>query len=278
MGPAWVAAQKAKKEAAEAKAAADAKVRAENEAEATAKTKKIAEEAMAVVQPNATNVQTLSERGLTPYQEFLEAEPPPIVHSEYQKSLFVGDLMSMTHRSVRALSPQHVVMCYAHPEVGGACRASLAKPESVVAPSDASASDSRLLPPLAWDTPEIFYKNETGRLETVRLNSHRFVVCFERVSDNVVACTLAFLQENPDKQTLASAFGNSLDFGNGRLVTSSPAQAGKQLVVCFAPKARSRGDVSDVSCKWADVVDLVGQDVMAELRWAKDATQNVQTV
>jgi len=65
-----------------------------------------------------------------------------------------------------------------------------------------------------------------------------------------------------------------LVFGSGRLISAAPAQAGKQIAVCVA----SRGRRFDVSCKWADVVDLVGSNATAELRWAKDAIQTVEDI
>merc|ERR1712192_89158 len=69
--------------------------------------------------------------------------------SPYRDSLFAGNFMKMTHRTVIALSQERLVMCYAHPEVGGACRAAFATGEQeAVDPSDASASDSRFLPPV----------------------------------------------------------------------------------------------------------------------------------
>merc|ERR1712086_389468 len=117
--------------------------------------------------------------------------------------------------------------------------------------------------------------------ENLRLNTQRFVVCFERVhtyqlanttastptndsnkstktdnrsatgnytknmvSDYDVTCTLAFLQEDSVSKALSCAFGNSLVFGSGRLISAAPAQAGKQIAVCVA----SRGRRFDVSC------------------------------
>lgn len=187
--------------------------------------------------------------------------------------------MRMTHSSVVGLSVDDVVLCYADPDVGGACRASRGKYEEeqarrkIAAPSDASSEDTRLLPPLPWGSPAVFLANETGRVDTLRLNARRFVVCFERVSDAAVICSLGFVTEGSGGSGLQCAFGNSLQVGSGRLMPISPASAGRQIVACHA----ATGNFT-VTCRWADVVEPSNSEEVVELRWVEAEPRVVASV
>lgn len=200
-----------------------------------------------------------------------------VAASAYQDSLFVGTLMSMQHRAVRALGLESVVMCYAHQDTGGACRVARHGNETErlasAAPSDASANDTRLLPPLAWGTAEVFYGNETGHLEIVRLSPTRFAVCFQRVSDATVICSLGLVLENTEAAGLRCTFGSTLQLGEGRLISVAPAAAGRQVVVCSVVTG-----LSDVTCRWADVIEPGEGAEDYELRLQGGAPRTVKTV
>jgi hypothetical protein len=194
----------------------------------------------------------------------------------YQSSLFVGELMRMTKRKVFALNTEKVVMCYTDPDVGGACRAANAtaqKEQQATAPSsDSSASNTSLLPPLPWGTHKVFLEGRIGHIEISRLNSNRFVVCFERIADSAIVCSLGFVYGAGVGSDLQCTFGNSLSLGFGSLISVTPASAGQQLVACHIAK----GD-STVTCRWADAVEDAGLQG-AELRWAEGEPRIVQSM
>lgn len=201
------------------------------------------------------------------------AEPP----NAYRDNLFVGELMAMTHRSIVAPSMHFVVMCYAHLERGGACCvAPAAKARDSLVPAtsaDAASDDKRLLPPLAWGPSEVFYSNRTGPLEAVRVSANRFVVCFTRVLDSSLLCSMGFLHTDADSAPPRCSFGEPLLLGPGRLVSISSAKAGKKVIVCYA------AEDSIVSCRRAEVVQTSqGVSAPAELRWTEDGPQAVRTV
>merc|ERR1712070_568289 len=133
--------------------------------------------------------------------------------------------------------------------------------------------DQRLLPPLLWGTHEVFLEGKTGHIETARLNSNRFVVCFERVSDSAITCSLGFVSGSGAGNSLRCIFGNSLQLGFGRLISVAPASAGRQLVACHAAKGENH-----VTCRWADAVESGGSEVPIELRWTAGEPRIVQKV
>jgi len=214
-------------------------------------------------------------------KDVLREDPKTVELSPYQASLFVGELMKMTKRKLVALNMENVVMCYAQPEVGGACRAALANATKEkerrenASSSDMSAGDARFLPPLTWGSHEVFLEGKTGNIESVRLNSNRFAVCFERVSDSAITCSLGFVLGGAGSG-LRCAYGNSLQLGFGRLISVAPASAGRQLVACHAPLRF--GEKSNVTCRWADVLEKMGSEASVELRWAASEPRTVQTV
>lgn len=197
--------------------------------------------------------------------------------SSYQSNLFVGEFMNMTKVTVVALDVKNVVMCFTQSQLGGACRLANANASTererrdAAASSDASANDSQLLPPLAWGTHEVFLDDRVGQIETVRLNSKSFVVCFERASDSAVMCSLGLVVED-DGDGLRCTYGNSLSLGFGRLISVASASAGRQLVVCHAAKGES-----NVMCRWADALKNSTSEAAVELRWADGEPKLVQS-
>jgi len=173
----------------------------------------------------------------------------------YVDSLFVGEFMAQTARSVIALGIDTVVMCYSDSQ-GGSCRAASAVDRSS---TPQSAQDVHLLPPLPWGDPQVFHSGKTGRLEAQRLDNKTFVVCFERVEGDAVACSAGRLQ---DTGNALHPFGAHQELGIGRLVSVSSASAGRQMVACHRLLAQQDGTSS---CRWGDISADASDGV--ELQW-----------
>jgi hypothetical protein len=201
-----------------------------------------------------------------------EAKTPET--SDYQASLFVGELMKMSQRNVVALNMENVIMCYVQPEVGGACRAANASKEEADTEWDTlheDRNDTHFLPPLTWGSDEVFLGSEVSHIETVRLTSSRFVVCFEQASDSTITCTLGIVSAEGTSVGLRCAFRNSLVLGHGRLISITSASAGSQLIACYSDEGKR-----SVTCRWADTLEDAGtKDV--ELKWAENEPQIFKT-
>jgi hypothetical protein len=207
------------------------------------------------LQANPSNASML--RMVEPLPPLPVAEP-----TNYSEGLFVGKIMAMKHKYVIALSSELVVMCYTSEEVGGACHAA---PVGANFHSDAEAGGSKLLPALAWGSPEVFFGNQTGPMEVVRLSPTRFAVCFERVSDSSVLCFAGTVSVGDGSAGFRCAFSSHVTLGIGRLISTTPASAGKKIAACFAEK-EDRG----VACRWGSV-EPGSQDAL-ELRWTDPAS------
>jgi len=129
--------------------------------------------------------------------------------------------------------------------------------------------NSQMLSPVPWGAPEVFSKEETGRLEVVRLTPVRFAVCYERVSDSSVLCSAGAIHGGESAETSRCTFGTAAVLGAGRLISASPYLAGQQLAACFADALDGR-----VACRWGRIQQ---EDETFALSWIEEA-QVVRTV
>lgn len=206
-------------------------------------------------------------------------------------TLYEGPFMGMTSRAVIALDPDYVVMCYAS-KYEGACRVAASQNVASMPDGDASASDARLMPPLAWSARERFYDGAVARLELERLDARNYVACFERLSSEKatnetpvarIACVVGAVtvpEDATEMKTLAETdvprlapFGYELELPTdaAALVSVSVSAATRKFAVCW----RETSDESPRESGLAENQGASGEDLRllqstkSVCRWAE---------
>eukprot|EP00929_Paragymnodinium_shiwhaense_P008122 TRINITY_DN112060_c0_g1_i1.p1 TRINITY_DN112060_c0_g1~~TRINITY_DN112060_c0_g1_i1.p1 ORF type:complete len:325 (+),score=50.32 TRINITY_DN112060_c0_g1_i1:109-975(+) len=188
-----------------------------------------------------------------------------------------GELTGMLRRKILALNDAKVVLCFTQKD-GGGCRAAVLAQENSSSPDEASSpepvhteateeptspmEDTGLLPTVPWGETALFSlpSGGTSRLEMERLDDARFVACFQRAVDSVVACSVGLVDNNG-----LQPFASALELGPGHLVSISIAAAGRRFSVCAQPLVQDN-ERGSAQCRWAQVAG--GTAVTP--KWTKD--------
>jgi len=217
-------------------------------------------------------------------QRDVEARVAESLKGPRNHSWWEGELTGMLSRRILALNDAKVVLCYTHKE-GGCCRAAVlplppdgaagAEQENAEessdspastpeAETDAASTSSGLLPAMPWGDTALFELPSGGtlRLEIERLDDSRFVVCYQRAADSVVACSVGLI----DRKEGLRPFVAPLELGPGHLVSISIAAAGRRFSVCAQPLVQEGSVKGAASCRWAQVAG--GSAVTP--KWTKD--------